>query len=172
MFISFAVDRIHLILYLTFVISSLCFSDLPVSRQITAFAISGMMMILLWVILPFVFCARFFGEIEKQWLAWLSDAAIISSDKLYCCVALRLTMACGVCGVTARIEVIFKRRCEFGTVSELFLCWGDILCAVVFGTLGGETRGGTLGGALSSFFLAGRYIILCFMLSCAFENYG
>jgi hypothetical protein len=43
--ISFAVDRIHFILYLNFVMSSWCLSDLPVSGQITAFAILGMMMI-------------------------------------------------------------------------------------------------------------------------------
>jgi hypothetical protein len=42
--ISFAVDRIHFILYLSFVMSSWCLSDLPVSGQITAFAISGKMM--------------------------------------------------------------------------------------------------------------------------------
>jgi hypothetical protein len=39
--ISFSVDRIHLILYLNFVMSSWCFSDLPVSGHITAFSISG-----------------------------------------------------------------------------------------------------------------------------------
>jgi hypothetical protein len=37
------VDRIHFILYLNFVMSSWCLSDLPVSGQITAFAISGKM---------------------------------------------------------------------------------------------------------------------------------
>jgi hypothetical protein len=42
--ISFDVDRIHFILYLNFVMSSWCLSDLPVSGQIAAFAISGMMM--------------------------------------------------------------------------------------------------------------------------------
>jgi hypothetical protein len=41
--IAFAVDRIHFILYLNFVMSSWCLSDLPVSGHITAFAISGMM---------------------------------------------------------------------------------------------------------------------------------
>jgi hypothetical protein len=40
-FISFAVDLIHLILYLTFVMSSWCLRDFPVSGQITAFTISG-----------------------------------------------------------------------------------------------------------------------------------
>jgi hypothetical protein len=44
MLISFAVDRIHFILYLNFVMSSWCLSDLPVSGQITSFAISGMIM--------------------------------------------------------------------------------------------------------------------------------
>jgi hypothetical protein len=43
--ISFSVDRIHFILYLNVVMSSWCLSDLPVSGQITTFAISGMMMI-------------------------------------------------------------------------------------------------------------------------------
>jgi hypothetical protein len=41
--ISLAVDLIHLILYLNFVMSSWCLRDLPVSGQITAFAISGNM---------------------------------------------------------------------------------------------------------------------------------
>jgi hypothetical protein len=39
------VDLIHLILYLNFVMSSWCLRDLPVSEQITAFAISGKMTI-------------------------------------------------------------------------------------------------------------------------------
>jgi hypothetical protein len=43
--ISFAVNHIHLILYLNFVMSSWCLNDLPVSGHITAFAISDMMMI-------------------------------------------------------------------------------------------------------------------------------
>jgi hypothetical protein len=41
--ILFDVDLIHFILYLNFVMSSWCFSDLPVSGQTTAFAISGKM---------------------------------------------------------------------------------------------------------------------------------
>jgi hypothetical protein len=41
LFISFAVDLIHLILYFNFVMSSWCLRDSPVSGQITAFAISG-----------------------------------------------------------------------------------------------------------------------------------
>jgi hypothetical protein len=41
MLIPFAVDLIHFILYLNFVMSSWCLSDLPVSGHITAFAISG-----------------------------------------------------------------------------------------------------------------------------------
>jgi hypothetical protein len=39
--ISFAVDLIHLFLYFSFVMSSWCLRDFPVSGQITAFAISG-----------------------------------------------------------------------------------------------------------------------------------
>jgi hypothetical protein len=41
LFISFAVDLIHFILYLNFVMSYWCLSDLPVSGQITASAIYG-----------------------------------------------------------------------------------------------------------------------------------
>jgi hypothetical protein len=41
LFISFALDLIHLILYFSFVMSSWCFRDFPVSGQITAFSISG-----------------------------------------------------------------------------------------------------------------------------------
>jgi hypothetical protein len=39
--ISFAVDFIHFVLCLNFVMSSWCLRDLPVSGQITAFTISG-----------------------------------------------------------------------------------------------------------------------------------
>jgi hypothetical protein len=41
MLISFAVDFIHFVLCLNLVMSSWCLRDLPVSGQITAFAISG-----------------------------------------------------------------------------------------------------------------------------------
>jgi hypothetical protein len=41
LFISFAVDLIHLILYFNFVMSSWCLRDFPDSGQITAFTISG-----------------------------------------------------------------------------------------------------------------------------------
>jgi hypothetical protein len=41
LFISFVVDLIHFILYLNFVMSFWCLSDLPVSGHITAFDISG-----------------------------------------------------------------------------------------------------------------------------------
>jgi hypothetical protein len=58
-FISFAVDLIHLILYLNFVMSSWCLRDLPVSGQITAFAISGKMTIA-------VFGYLVLAEIEKK----------------------------------------------------------------------------------------------------------
>jgi hypothetical protein len=40
-FISLAVDLIHCMLYFNVVISSWCLRDLPVSGQITEFAISG-----------------------------------------------------------------------------------------------------------------------------------
>jgi hypothetical protein len=64
--ISFAVDLIHFILYFNFVINALCLSDLPVSGQITAFAISGMMMTLLLAMLSFDFCFGPCDVIEKQ----------------------------------------------------------------------------------------------------------
>jgi hypothetical protein len=41
LFISFAVDLIHLILYFSFVMSSWSLRDFPILGQITAFAISG-----------------------------------------------------------------------------------------------------------------------------------
>jgi hypothetical protein len=41
LFISSAVDLIHLFLYFSFVMSSWCLRDFPVSGQITEFAISG-----------------------------------------------------------------------------------------------------------------------------------
>jgi hypothetical protein len=64
LFISFAVDLIHFILYLNFVMSSWCLSDLPVSGQITAFAISGKMMTFL---LSLGFFAWFF-RVLSFWL--------------------------------------------------------------------------------------------------------
>jgi hypothetical protein len=42
--ISFDVDLIQLILYRNNVMSSVCFSDLPVSGEMTTLAISGMML--------------------------------------------------------------------------------------------------------------------------------
>jgi hypothetical protein len=60
------VDRIHFILYFNFVMSYWCLSDLPVLGQITAFAISGMIMTLL---LRFTFYVVLFPGvvgIEKQ----------------------------------------------------------------------------------------------------------
>jgi membrane protein implicated in regulation of membrane protease activity len=56
--ISFAVDHIHFIFYLNFVMSSWCLSDLPVSGQITAFAIYGMMMAWLLRLTFFSFVSR------------------------------------------------------------------------------------------------------------------
>jgi hypothetical protein len=47
--ISFAVDLIHFILYLNFVMSSWCLRDFPVSGQITAFVISCKMTMLVFV---------------------------------------------------------------------------------------------------------------------------
>jgi hypothetical protein len=47
-FISLAVDLIHFILYFNFVMSSWCLRDLPISGQITAFAISGKRTILVF----------------------------------------------------------------------------------------------------------------------------
>jgi hypothetical protein len=64
--ISFAVDRIHFILYLNVVMSSWCLSDLPVSGQITAFAICGKMMILLLLLGFSEFLGFGCAEIEKQ----------------------------------------------------------------------------------------------------------
>jgi hypothetical protein len=67
--ISFAVDRIHLILYLIFVMSSWCLSDLPVSGHITAFAISGMTMIFsLLMTFFYCWCWGSLGKRNKDWL--------------------------------------------------------------------------------------------------------
>jgi hypothetical protein len=63
--ISFAVDHIHLILYLIFLMSSWCLSDLPVSGHITAFAISGMIMIFSLLMTFLVLALRLVGK-EKQ----------------------------------------------------------------------------------------------------------
>jgi hypothetical protein len=60
------VDRIHFILYLSFVMSSWCLSDLPVSGQITAFAIYGMMMTWLLPLTIYVFLGPGVVGREKQ----------------------------------------------------------------------------------------------------------
>jgi hypothetical protein len=64
--ILFAVDLIHFILYLNFVMSSWCLSDLPVSGQITAFAISGKIMIFLLSLGFLEFRGFGCAEMEKQ----------------------------------------------------------------------------------------------------------
>jgi hypothetical protein len=64
--ISFAVERIHFILYLNFVMSSWCLSYLPVSGQITAFAIYGKMMTFLLLLSIVEFRVFGFVEMEKQ----------------------------------------------------------------------------------------------------------
>jgi hypothetical protein len=155
LFISFAVERIHFILYLNFVMSSWCLSDLPVSGQITALAISGKMMT--WLLpLRFVeFLGSWFVEMEKQWFAWLIVSAIMSWDKLWCCPALRRTITCGVGGVTARLAGVCCLRWEFGVEYDDVVGCGGIYCAVVFATLGGETVFCTLGGAAFSTPLVG-----------------
>jgi uncharacterized membrane protein len=148
--ILFAVDRIHFILYLNFVMSSWCLSDLPVSGQITAFAMSGKMMTSLLVLSIFEFWVFGWAEMEKEWFAWLIASAIISCDKLCCCPALRRTVTCGVCGVTARLAGVFCLRWEFGVECIDVFGWGDICCAFVLATLGGETVVCTLWGAVFS----------------------
>jgi hypothetical protein len=148
--ISFAVDCNHFILYLNFVMSSWCLSDLPVSGQITAFVISCKMMTSLLLLRVFEFWVFGCAEMEKQWFSWLIVSAIISWDKLCCCLALRPTMTCGVCGVTARLAGVFCLRWEFGVECGDVFGWGDICCAVVFATLGGENMVCTLWGAVFS----------------------
>jgi hypothetical protein len=64
--ISFSVDRIHCILYLNFVTSSWCLSDLPVSGEITAFAISGKIMTFLLLLGIVEFRVFGFVDMEKQ----------------------------------------------------------------------------------------------------------
>jgi hypothetical protein len=48
--ISFAVDLIHFILYFNLVMSSWCLRDFPVSGQMTAFAISGKLVMSVFVL--------------------------------------------------------------------------------------------------------------------------
>jgi hypothetical protein len=64
--VSFAVDLIHFIMYLNFLMSSWSLSDLPVSGQITAFAISGMMMTWLLPLTFYVFLGPGVVGREKQ----------------------------------------------------------------------------------------------------------
>jgi hypothetical protein len=148
--ISFDVDSIHFILYLNFVMSSWCLSDLPVSGRITAFAISGKTMILLLPLSFVEFWGSWFVEMEKQWFAWLIVSAIMSWDKLCCCPALHRTITCGVGGVTACLGGVCYLRWEFGVECDDVVGWGGICCAFVFATLGGETVFCTLGSAAFS----------------------
>jgi hypothetical protein len=127
--------------------SSWCLSDLPVSGQITAFAISGKMVTSLLLLRVFEFWVLGCAEMEKQWFAWLIVLAIISWDKLCCCLALSRTITCGFCGMTARLAGVFCLLWEFGVECADVLGWGDICCAVVFATFGGETVVCTLWGA-------------------------
>jgi hypothetical protein len=110
-FIWLTVELIHFILYLNFVMSSWCLRDLPVSVQITAFAISRKITILVFGVdgwLLFVL-----GEIEKQWCACARVSDIMSWEKC-CCLALRHTIPWCVCGVATRLRGVCCLRCELG----------------------------------------------------------
>jgi hypothetical protein len=63
-FISLAVDLFHCILYFNFVMSSWCLRDLPVSGQITKFAISGKVTFSIVGVLEGLILVL--AEIEKQ----------------------------------------------------------------------------------------------------------
>jgi hypothetical protein len=146
LFISFAVDLIHLILYFSFVMSSWCLSDFPVSGQITASAISGKRTMGVFGFDEWQHVA--FAEIEKQWFAWSSVSAIMSWDKL-CCLALRRTNPCD-CGVITLLRGVGCPRCEFGVERGDMMCWMGICTGFWVSTLGGETVVCTLWGALFS----------------------
>jgi hypothetical protein len=109
--ISFAVDFIHFVLWLNFVMSSWCLRDLTVSGQITAFAISGEIIMTVLLFVGWVYLV--FAEIENQWFTCERVSAIMSWDK-FCCLALRRTMPWGVCGVTTCMRGVCCLRCEFG----------------------------------------------------------
>jgi hypothetical protein len=84
---------------------------------------------------------------ENTWFACCTVSANILFVK-FCWWALRLTMGCGVLGVTAMAGVGLNLRCEFGVV--MFVTVGCITLEGVapFITLGRETAICTLGGAL------------------------
>jgi hypothetical protein len=141
------VDLIHFILYLNFVMSSWWFSDLPVSGQITAFAISGKMMTSVLALGCWVYLG--WTEMVKQWCASFIVSAIISWDK-FCCLALRRTMTWGVWGVTIYLTGVFCLRCEFGVDCDGEMSWREICSVSVPATLGGGTVVCTLWDALFS----------------------
>jgi hypothetical protein len=63
----------------------------------------------------------------------------MSCEKLYCWAALRLTITCGVGGVTALLRGVCCLRFEFGVKCDDVVCRVSICCAAVFCTLGGAT---------------------------------
>jgi hypothetical protein len=137
-------------------------SDLPVSGQITAFAISGKMMNLLLPLRFVEVLGSWFVEMEKQWFAWILVSAIMSWDKLCCCPALRHTITCGVGGVTAHLTGVCCLLWEFGVECDDVVVCGGVCCAIVFATLGGKTVFATLGGAAFSTLLVGGITIFDF----------
>jgi hypothetical protein len=114
--ISFDVDLIRRILYRNNVMSSLCFNDLPVSGQITALAISGMMLIC-----PFFDGCTMTGVFdgtsgkENTRFACCKVSSNMSCYRLSG-TELRLVMRCCVIGVTNLCGVVCSLRWEFGVI--------------------------------------------------------
>jgi hypothetical protein len=99
-FISLAVDLIHCILYFNFVMSSWCLSDLPVSGQITALAISGKMTLSVfwvdgWLILVLT-------EMEKTVIRFCqSFSHNVLRQIMLSCAASHHTMRCVWCNYSS-----------------------------------------------------------------------
>jgi hypothetical protein len=139
--------------------SSWCLRDFPVSGQMTAFAISGKLIMSVFVLDWWLYLV--WAEIEKQWFAWAIVSAIISWDK-FCCLALRRTITWRVSGVTTRRRGVCCLRCEFGVYCDGIICWRNVCPGSVTVTLGGETVVCTLWGALFSISSWGESEIFAF----------
>jgi hypothetical protein len=87
---------------------------------------------------------------DKTWFACCTVSVNMSCDKFGLC-ALRLTMKCGVVGVTALHGVGINLRCEFGVVMCVSVGCITLRGVAPFTTLQGETAICTLGVASLSF---------------------
>jgi hypothetical protein len=95
----------------------------------------------------------------------------MSWDKLSCCRAMRRTMTCGVCGVTARLAGAFCLRCEFGVDCNDVSGWREFFLCLCLPP--SEVKLWSAPSVVQYFLFRrwGKYS-LRFSLFCGFENTG